>query len=301
MMRSLAEFVMRGQLQAALVAFAATMALFLNWFGAAVVALVILRHGKGALPVAAAAAAAATWYGVNGNIGPLVTLVAVCCAAMVLRATRQWRALLLALSAIAAGLALAVMGLAGSYVDQSVEIFVQSLDQVQAQAEQAVAAGQAQPAVLERIEWLRQQPPASLLMAMFAVLQMLTALLSMMLARWWQAMLYNPGGLQSELHALRLGRLDAVVLVAVLLFFDFSAGHQLWSMLAVVPLVVAALALLHALVRHFALGTFWLVVTYLSILAFMPLVVPLLMMLAIVDSAVDIRARLAPRNPPGDS
>ena len=283
---------MRGQLQAAAVAFAATLSLLLNWLGAAVVALFILRHGRGALPVAAAAALAALWYSLNGNIGPMVTLLAACCAAIVLRTTRQWRMVLLALPAIAAALAMAVMLLAGEYVAHSVELFTQSLEQLRAQAEQAVSEGQAQPAVLERVEWLQQQPPASLLMAMFAVLQMLTTLLSLLLARWWQAMLYNPGGLQSELHALRLGRIDIVLLVAVLLIFDFSAGHQLWSMLAVVPLVVAALALVHALVKHFALGAFWLVVTYLSIPAFMPLVVPLLMMLAILDSAIDIRARL---------
>ena len=66
-----------------------------------------------------------------------------------------------------------------------------------------------------------------------------------------------------------------------------------------VPLAFAGLALLHGLVTQGKLGRFWLVGLYVSLLLFMQLVFPLLVMLAVVDSLIDFRGRLAPKNGAG--
>jgi hypothetical protein len=63
-----------------------------------------------------------------------------------------------------------------------------------------------------------------------------------------------------------------------------------------VPLAFAGLALIHGLVAQGRLARFWLVGLYVTLLPFMQLIYPLLVVLAIVDSLVDFRGRLAPKD-----
>jgi hypothetical protein len=63
-----------------------------------------------------------------------------------------------------------------------------------------------------------------------------------------------------------------------------------------VPLVFAAIALLHGLVAQGRLAKFWLVGLYITLLLFMQLIYPLLVVLAIVDGLIDFRGRLAPKD-----
>jgi len=66
-----------------------------------------------------------------------------------------------------------------------------------------------------------------------------------------------------------------------------------------VPLVFAGMALLHGLVAKGKLARFWLVGLYVSLLLFMQLVYPLLVMLAVADSLIDFRGRLVSDNGAG--
>jgi len=63
-----------------------------------------------------------------------------------------------------------------------------------------------------------------------------------------------------------------------------------------VPLVFAGLALVHGLVAEKRLGRFWLVGLYVTLLLFMQLIYPLLVVLAIVDSLIDFRGRFASKD-----
>jgi hypothetical protein len=62
-----------------------------------------------------------------------------------------------------------------------------------------------------------------------------------------------------------------------------------------VPLMFAGLALLHGLVKEGKLAKFWLVGLYVTLLLFMQLIYPLLVVLAIVDSLIDFRGRIGPK------
>ncbi len=70
-------------------------------------------------------------------------------------------------------------------------------------------------------------------------------------------------------------------------------GGQLCMLMPLcsVPLVFAGLALIHGLVAQKRLARFWLVGLYVTLLLFMQLIYPLLVVLAIVDSLIDFRGR----------
>ena len=124
---------------------------------------------------------------------------------------------------------------------------------------------------------------------MASLLQIVT-LLCLVLGRYWQASLYNPGGFGEEFRALRLPVLPALLLVAGMLLGP-SLGLPMLAPLCSVPLVFAGVALVHGLVAAKRLARFWLVGLYVTLVLFMQLVYPLLMVLAIVDSLFDFRGR----------
>lgn len=130
-------------------------------------------------------------------------------------------------------------------------------------------------------------------------------LLSLLLARAWQAGLYNPGGFGAEFRGLRLGRRFAV---AALLIAALAAVPQLGTvapvatdMLFTVLLVylLQGLALAHALVQRLQAQRGWLIGLYVMLLAAAPQVVPLLALLGWVDAWVDMRNRIPGRNGAG--
>ena len=128
-----------------------------------------------------------------------------------------------------------------------------------------------------------------------ALLQVVSVL-ALMLGRYWQAALYNPGGFGREFQAVRIPRLPALVLLACMVFGpSFGSAVALLTPLCSVPLMFAGIALLHGLVAQKRLARFWLVGLYVTLVLFMQLIYPLLVVLAIVDSLIDFRARHTPK------
>ena len=83
-----------------------------------------------------------------------------------------------------------------------------------------------------------------------------------------------------------------LVLLACMLFGpNFGPGLALLTPLCSVPLMFAGIALLHGLVAQKRLAKFWLVGLYVTLVLFMQLTYPLLVVLAIVDSLIDFRGR----------
>jgi hypothetical protein len=123
--------------------------------------------------------------------------------------------------------------------------------------------------------------------------QLMETLLALLLARYWQAGLYNPGGLKAEMHQLRFTAQEAVALivaVALALFLQPAA-----MMLFGIPFIFAGLAFMHGIVAKLKLGGQWLVALYIAMLPFNQIIVPLLVLIVLVDSFVDIRSRVAER------
>lgn len=149
---------------------------------------------------------------------------------------------------------------------------------------------------------------ARMMTGLIAAVLLYSTMINLSLARWFQAMLYNPGGFQSEFHALYFDRRVAVaaaVIGAVGMVFAGQGGIPQDLMILVVALFsIHGLALVHGLVGLTNMGRGWLVALYIGMLLVPPHLAMILAMIGYIDSWSDIRGRvrkrLAGRKPPRD-
>lgn len=281
-MRALASFIMRGRVQATLVVVISAVLPLLFWLSAAAGSLVLLRRGfKDASTVVAGGllAGLAVWF-----MGDPITFLVIAGAlglAALLRAEHPWSRVLLASAVFAVVFSLVLdMALAQTF-DVLAKAFAEAMPKIEGQP---VLSG----------ELIRP-----VLVASTAVTVQLFSVLALVLARYWQAALYNPGGFGREFRALRLPKQTMAVLVAVMVVAPFI-GSQFIILASAsassLVLVLAGIALMHGLVAQGRLAGFWLVGMYVTLPLIMQLIYPLLMVLAIVDSLIDFRGR---KSPPG--
>jgi len=204
-MRALAQFVMRGPLQASGVAALTTAIPLLFWVGTAVVGLVILRLGiRQGLNVGLWALLPAlgwSWFGQDPTA--LVVLLEVMLMTALLRVTSSWDKALCGGTFLAIVTGLALPSLYPGLMDILVQTGVQFYQQYNADVAQALGSN------LESV--IRQTMSASMAGTYLALAVGMT-----LLARGWQAALYNPGGLRTEFHRLRLSPVFAVVFAATM-------------------------------------------------------------------------------------
>lgn len=282
-MRALAEFVMRGRIQAIAVASLAAASSLFAWVGAAVVALVVLRRGPAQGLVVLgwsllAALAVALW---RSDLGPVTALVGAAIAALVLRATVSWPLALTASAALGLVVAVGFQTIGSHYVDT----LLQALAQLFAEMRSSLP---------EEQRVMLRDPVASQVSGLLGLSTTMATVISLLLARWWQSMLYNPGGFRVEFHQLRLPPLLATGLVAgaVLVAVLGGPAWYFWALLFAVPLVVAGFALVHGAVALKGWRRMPLVILYVTWL-FSGWVKALLLLLAVVDSWWDFRGRIA--------
>ncbi|WP_127476224.1 hypothetical protein [Sulfurivermis fontis] len=144
---------------------------------------------------------------------------------------------------------------------------------------------------------------AGLMTGMIGAAVTLGVVLSLFLARWWQAVLYNPGGFRSEFHALRLGR-AATGVTLVLLLAAWMQPPGLAMLTDLLPLalllhLLQGVALVHGLVARTGANVGWLVAMY--VLLLLPMVMTqialTLAVAGMVDNWMDFRTRLAAGKP----
>jgi len=124
----------------------------------------------------------------------------------------------------------------------------------------------------------------------------LTAVAALLLARWWQSLLYNPGGFGVEFHALRFDRLSASLLFAALMgCYLLGQEYVTWGNLLGLPLLLSGIALVHHSVAFAGLGTRWIVVFYMGLVLLLGPLSSVLIGLGFLDSVMDFRSRLAAR------
>ncbi|KMQ73740.1 hypothetical protein [Marinobacter subterrani] len=286
-MRALAQYVMRGPLQAGGVAAVTTAIPLLFWIGAAVVGLVILRLGiSQGLNIGLWALLPALGWSIFGqDPTALAVLLQVMLMAALIRTTQSWEKALLGGSflGIVTGLMLPVIypGLLEDLVQAGVSFYQQY------NAEIAKSLGDD----LETV--IRNTMNASM-----AGTYLATGVGVTMMARAWQAGLYNPGGFRTEFHGLRLS-LPIAVLCAVTMVVGPLLGlnTMLLAWAAGTPLFLAGLALVHGIVGLKKLSGQWLVLFYVALVLLGPSLMILLVVLAFVDSWLDIRRRVKPAGP----
>lgn len=112
-----------------------------------------------------------------------------------------------------------------------------------------------------------------------------------LISRWWQSILFNPGGFSSEFYALRLPGAVIVLSVAGIIFLYTSSEQQGSAGLEILVVVVfmylfQGLASVHRTVSVKNLPQGWLVVMYL-LLVFMPQAILIIACLGLIDSWVN--------------
>lgn len=280
-MRALAQYIMRGRIQASVVAFFGSL---LPLLSPATVSLVTLSKGLaegslillwGCLPLLIA-------FYVSG-VSPMITLatsagmVVVLMSSEVLRQTLSWSRTLLVLVFISA-VGSVVLNLLFSDSARELEALVADMfRQLQEQGETGAAPF---------------QPGRTFLLGVIAYVVALTSVACLVLARWWQAALYNQGGFQREFHQLRFSPAVALsLIVGVTACYMAPLEYGSWAGLLGLPLFLAGIGLVHFTVAYYQIGVHWLAVFYVGLVIIGPLSL-VLVGLGLLDSILNIRTRL---------
>ncbi|WP_460154896.1 YybS family protein [Pseudomonas sp. S1_F04] len=288
-MRALADFIMRGRVQATLVVAGSAALPLLFWLSAAAGCLVLLRRGSDALSVLGIGmlSALVSWYFLKDPT-TLLVLLGAGGLALVLRAGHTWNRVLLCSVAVGLLCAVSLGTVFSSFIESLAQTFEDVLPLAMGGVYETFSADQ-------KAFFIALSAP--LMIISIALSSQIFSVLCLILGRYWQALLYNPGGFGREFRAIRFPKSVALSLLAVMCVAPFFGLHALILLpLCSVPLVFAGLALIHGLVVQKRLATFWLVGLYVTLLPFMHLLGPLLVVMAIVDSLIDFRGRMASKD-----
>lgn len=275
---------MGGPLQALALAVGIAAIPGLAWASGAVVALVALRKSvvDSVLPLAGAVATAILLHwNVNSDVSQVVLVLSAWLGALVLASTRSlaWSLLITGLSAVL--ILMGVMAMASSQVAQLTEMYQSFYD---VWLTQMASEDAEQIRKYFRVE--------DLVVQAMAMMSVFCATAGLLLARWLQARLYNPGGFQQEFHQLRLTPYMALGLVLMLVFSQGSQDARVLLSGVLMPLLLAGMALVHGLLNNKPNRTPLLVIFYLGLLLSAGFGVMLLVTMAALDSLMNFRNRI---------
>jgi hypothetical protein len=302
-MNALAGFIMRGRSQAIL---SVSLLTVLSWLfslasllAAASVALPTLRRGGkegalvvlGSLPVVALAGQLALGNALQAGGYSLAVWLPVMATSIVLRETASLSVAVL--FALGLGLILVV----GFYalVDDPATFWGDTLQKV------------IQP-VIERRGGEVDAELMNQTMQMFSTYatgavgagSLMTVLISLLIARWWQANLYNPGGFRAEFTPLRLPWFISLAFLSIALVAGIvGGGMAVFSANLLMPVfmafVLVGFAVLHALCSVLPSGKFWLAGIYVGLIFVAPMVL-LIAVIGLTDPWLHWRSRFVPRS-----
>lgn len=284
MMRTLAEFIMRGRMQAAMMA---VLGYVVPMLTPLVIALVTLRRGAadGALLllISLVPAMLALWVSDSSSLlvwMTLLSLVAVFIPAVALRATVSLPTAIVACLGVAAVLAILVVNLTEEQIRGMLASFMDQLAQ-QDDSERLVAGFSSITGIA----------------GLLAYFMVINAVLGLLLGRWLQSMLYNPGGFAEEFQSLRLAPVLATGCFAASIYCRLQGGDlSAWSNVMAVPLLLVAMSVGHSIARQRQWATPWLVLFYIAVFFFSPLFV----VVGFMDTWLNFRRRFGRSNHEGD-
>lgn len=282
-MRALAEIIMRGRAQACAVALFGWL---LPLVSPATIGLVSLRKDSTEgliVTLWAILPWLALYYA--GGVGPLIillplaVLVVIAAVANVLRSTASWQWVLVIAGIVSAVAALAIGFIASAEVDLMVVAIAEFFAEIGAQE-----------AISDEFKFA---PDRTFILGLFAWLIGFTAVCALFVSRWWQSLLFNPGGFQKEFHEFRLDQTVAAVLIALVIAgVVLPLAYRPWVELVSLPLLISGVAVVHSSVKIMGMGVHWLGLMYFGLLFIGP-TSTVLIGLGLVDSILNLRSRLA--------
>ena len=282
-MRALAEFIMRGRAQACAVGLLGNLFPFIS---PATIGLVTLRKGsvEGLLVALWAVLPLIVTLFISDS-SPLLTAISFAAlfimvvSANVLTWSVSWPWTMVVSVVVGALIAIGLGNLLAADVDLLIAQISDMIDKMPADE----SKGRKMLA-----------PGSQFMLGLVSWVLALSAIVSLLLSRWWQALLFNPGGFQEEFHSIRLSnQLAVMVLIVVVAGFYLPTEYRPWAQLAAIPLLLSGVALIHHVVKTLQLGSQWLVLMYFGLIVFGPTTGALLVGLAFSDSMLNLRSRLA--------
>ncbi|MDN5871039.1 MAG: hypothetical protein L0H73_10035 [Nitrococcus sp.] len=285
-MRYIAELIMRGRVPAVGVIFATAMIPLLVWVGGGALSLVTLRRGALEGALAAGASTLLLMVVISALVGTpapaLQPILQLWLPVFLIALWLRYSVSLAQALEVAAGLAaMAVVIFHLLHPDTTAywrEVFGQA---------RALLAGPSPP---DSTAW--QNVVALLapqMTRLWAANLLGLTVVSLLLGRWWQAMLYNPGGFRAEFQALRLERWFAWAVLALLVVAATLGQGLVYDIAFVLSsvFVLQVFAVLHSLSARWRWGKLWMVLAYL----FLPLAIQLTAVVGIIDVFLDVRRR----------
>ncbi len=160
-------------------------------------------------------------------------------------------------------------------------------------AEQAISQAHIEGITIEQ---LTQEGALALMNGLVAMLVGINLMLIVLLARWWQSLLYNPGGFAKEFYALRLPRslTMVVILIAALVLTGAinSRGHILTDLfiVSVMLYLFQGLAAMHGMAAARKVSQRWVLPVYVGLFILPPHIIAGLAMVGVADSLVNFRS-----------
>ncbi|WP_083251155.1 hypothetical protein [Acidihalobacter yilgarnensis] len=254
------------------------------------VGLVVLRHGidQGLIVMGWGGVAMAVLAGlilsapVAGAIYAVAQWLPVLLFAQLLRRTASWSWVMTTLAAIGLVVVLGVHLLVPNTTEMWLGVLQQGLSGL------LQRAGMSPTDVSTTIERAAHYATGA-----FAMSLVLSVSLSLMLARAWQASLFNPGGFRGEYTAWRLSHWLAGVaaLLVVLVLVMHNALFVELAMVVLTPFLLQAIGLLHGLVKQGGMSIGWLFGLYVLLFLAPPQMGSLLAAVGVIDSFADLRGR----------
>ncbi len=292
-MRSLASFAMQSQVQAIIaISFVVIVSLivpFLGFVSAAIIALVTLRHGivEGIKVITGAfLITSALFYLLTQSIIPMTVLVLILWLPVLIFAIvlRYSVSLIVTLETATALALLLLMGLYMSFGDPAV-VWQPLLEKVMPPLLANANISEGSQAFHEIIHAIAQYMTGVLVATV-----LLNAILSLLLARWWQSVLYNPDGFQHEFKQIHYHPKIRWIILIIVVLLGLGGSEQFtivqdFLLVAVVLFLFQGLAVLHSVPIHpMGLG-----VVYLLLLFALPHMMVLLAVFGYMDSWLDFR------------
>ncbi|MDC0598235.1 hypothetical protein OAP18_00125 [Gammaproteobacteria bacterium] len=273
-MRGLAEYAMLGRRQAIIVVLLSGFLPMFYFVSAATVGLVNLRKDlREGLIILLWSLLPAVMFTIRGDATPLILMFGIAGLSQLLKHRSSWQKVILLGTGLGLLIQLSLIWQT-SYLQQ-VELFVAEL--IAAQVEQGVQTLYSAEQLIE------------LVLGFYGAYHVTAIILCLMLARWWQASLYNPGGFQQEFYQLRFDpRIMLVILVLILAGLMAIEPLDSWLVIFCIPPMMGGIALMHYVVAKRKMGATWLILCYVTLFMLPPIVI----VLGLLDSVFDIRKRI---------
>ena len=282
MLEKFGTYLMRGRREACLAAFILAILPFLSGFALAIMALVTLRKDvrEGGFVLLAILLPTFVILLVRHSslIGyaALANIIIVWLLAAILRATYSWNWVLLFAAIVG------VCGVLAIHVRHP-EIALWWQQKIQAYSQEVGGNASIQQGLVLEL--------SSIATGIQVAMLLIGDLVWLLLARAWQAKLFNPGKLGEELRAIKLPKFAAIVVTLLVLLAVTTDSAILLDCLPVLllPLVFAALSLVHYVLKTRSMHWFWLVIFYGVLILLFPYMLVLLAFIGLVDSMLNVR------------